>query len=262
MFAFICHCRSLNAAEAQRKALLNNPIQSLPLNYLLKVIMLSQNQPCLPARRNEAALWPDRCWSCLPGKVLGRLGVQHTGFGSALGSWPTCSKPPLYWEQDAWLACQTKKSAGMRLPVTAHHDDGWVLLREVEVSDPHVKPIHLSAWKIMSKAFLHLLMTGWGEKEDGSKFCPCQPRLSLNTLSTIVITQLFTASAQKGAEGPEQSSPAIEIPLANLSKDSCLVHSLLNRHHPLPTCLWMALQHRHGGPMHTSLGMKSMAAAE
>lgn len=94
-------------------------------------------------------------------------------------------------------------------------------------------------------------MTGIGEKEDGSKFCHYQLWFSLNTLSTIVITQLLIAPAQKGAEGPEQLSPAMEIPLANLSKDSCLVHSLLNRHQPLPTCLEMALQHWDGGPMHT-----------
>lgn len=150
----------------------------------------------------------------------------------------------------------------MWLLVSAHHDDGWILFSEVKVSDPYVKTIYLSVQKIMSKAFLHLLMTGIREKEDGSKFCHCQLWLSLNTLSTIVITQLFIAPAQKGAEGPEQLSPAIEIPPANLSKDSCLVHSLLNRHHPLPTCLWMALQHWNGGPMHTWLDMKSMAAAE
>lgn len=83
-------------------------------------------------------------------------------------------------------------------------------------------------------------MTGIGEKEDGSKSCHCQLWLSLNTLSTIVITQLFIAPAQKGAEGPEQSSPAIEIPLANLSKDSCLVRSLLNRHQIFPhVCGWL-----------------------
>lgn len=95
-------------------------------------------------------------------------------------------------------------------------------------------------------------MTGIGKKkEDGSKFCHCQLWLSLNTLSTVVITQLFIAPAQKGAEGPEQLSPAVEIPLAHLSKDSCLVCSLLNRLHPLPTWLEVVLQHWRGGPMHT-----------
>lgn len=139
--------------------------------------------------------------------------------------------------RDACLALQTKEQRHTWLLVSAHHDDGWILFSKVKISDPYVKTIYLSVQKIMSKVFLHLLMTGIGEKEDGLKFCRCQLWLSLNTLSTVVITQLFIAPAQKGAEGPEQLSPAVEIPLAHLSKDSCLVCSLLNRHHPLPTCL-------------------------
>lgn len=139
----------------------------------------------------------------------------------------------------AWLATQSNRDICGSWSST-HHDGGWILFSKVKVSDPYVKTIYLSVWNIMSKAFLHLLMTGIGEKEDGSKSCHCQLWLSLNTLSTIVITQLFTAPAQKGAEGPEQLSPAIEIPLANLSKDSCLVRSLLNRHHIFPhVCGWL-----------------------
>lgn len=62
-----------------------------------------------------------------------------------------------------WLARQTKDSDSWLL-VAAHPNDGGVLLGEVEASEPHIKPLHLSAGKIVSKAFLHLLMTGRGRK--------------------------------------------------------------------------------------------------
>lgn len=194
--------------------------------------MLSQKESCLQwgGIRQFFDLWEANPGPL--GQGVGQIRSLCSSFGSALRPWPVQRKA-------TWLSVenQTKEQRHTHLLVSVHHDDGWILFCKVKVSNPYIKTIYLSVQKIMSKVFLHLLMTGIGEKEDGLKFCHCQLWLSLNTLSTVVITQLFIAPAQKGAEGPEQLSPAVEIPLAHLSKDSCLVCSSLNRHHPLPTCL-------------------------
>lgn len=161
------HCRAWKETLVKY-----NQVPSLPWNHLLKVIMLSHKEYCLPGRGSVSSV--NHEMPILP--PWARCGVDREfmeKFWLCLGTWLVQRKATSFEKRGAWLACQTKEERHMWLLVSAHHDDGWILFSKAKVSDPYIKTIYLSVWKIMSKAFLHLLMTGTGEKEDGSKFCRC-----------------------------------------------------------------------------------------